>query len=848
MFSRFSDWIQRKTLEVSSPIVSKVTEIGSPLISKVINTSSTHFLYLTNVIQTVTPASSTRKATYEYVIQGLEGYIQALSLSNITNTLRIISARNSFIEVTLVNLLIYAGLIKLTDQCIEEIHPYLPKDDLYHINDTIDMLAGMVLLSIMVRACINTTSKCQSISKAIVDTRGERPVYYQKDHAVSLNIQAMIASPIHYLGKMITIDIISRLPYLKYLKFPLLMIAYGQCFIEYNIAADGMGSIQRNQILADNNAFAFGMGLSFQCALWGGNYVIRHTMGLQNYFTEDAIFSWMFSYYIIVAQLMGKLPGKQGGLDIFYPSRLVTEVLMKSMFEKVVQLVKKYSLKEDVVEKIKKIIYSKPFLLIEKIILWQKIESLNLIEKIPEVKMLLTVYEKNIREAIIEISSIRMMPFLGKALTASNYITPIIPNFILSERQLLKIIFNKNTSRILTEMKKFMIRSRLNKLDKIFGCLLTPNDKNHISACIDIQVSRLMEGVNDPEEDPEFFLQKTNALYDLYYSLFKPGAETAILNIINEWKKDYYDVINLHRNAVSQWIKLSETAIFADELSQFVMKAKEDNELDEIEIREEVVRLTFKRIKELQSQSEKMPGNYLTREKRNALIELDELIDDYYEKIPLRQIVLIWKEYNWHVINAHRNVSSKLIRGVSGLIRIEKSETSTAEFITTLLDDYGRLTPKRIDLDKTGDLFFSSPSNKPDMLVSSVESINPEICQLIKNKIRSLLTEKNNNLKNKINALQDLIDKVKNANNVTFGDLLKEWKSIYWQNITEHRPITSLSTSLGVVSGLISGVLGGNKLTQTTTASFIDSLEKTYGYMVLSNEEVNDSHLRIKNN
>ena len=545
--------------------------------------------------------------------------------------------------------------------------------------------------------------------------------------------------------------------------------------------------------------------------------------GIQNDYTEDAMFSCIFPYFIVVAHLMGKLPGKPGGIDIFYPSRLVTEVLLKSISEKIMSDMNKQSNQGYLIDKIRGIFFTRPMQLIEKLILGRGIESMSEIEKIPEIKTLLVKYENTIRTSIIEVATVRMTPYLNKALTVSNYVTPIIPNFILSERQLLRVIFNENTSRILSDLKNFMIHFRLKNFTNTFGSLLSVVDKEKISGLIDEQISRLREGFNHNEEDASNYSQKISALYELYYLLSSHGSENYLKNIIIEWKKEYHEIINQHRSAVAQLVKMTDTAIFINELILTISKAKEeDSDLADIEVRDILARNVLGRIKELQSQAENLSGNYLTQEKIKALIELDSFIDDYYKYLPVNQIILVWKEYNWHVICAHRNVSYKMIATVTSLIKSSDDSTNTADFINILMDDYGRLTRKKV---KTSSADISAATLQRPRVINSVKTVNEIIHHLIENKVTSLITENKPNLQNKIDALNQLMDDVDQADGVTFNFVLYNWKIKYWNDIIMHRP----STSLNIVNGLISSAIGENKFTQTTTATFINSLKEKYG-------------------
>ena len=82
-------------------------------------------------------------------------------------------------------------------------------------------------------------------------------------------------------------------------------------------------------------------------------------------------------------------------------------------------------------------------------------------------------------------------------------------------------------------------------------------------------------------------VKKLVALYELYYLLSSHGAESHLLNIIIEWKKDYHEIINHHRSAVSQLVKMTDTAIFVDELFLTISKSQEkDSDLDNTELRD----------------------------------------------------------------------------------------------------------------------------------------------------------------------------------------------------------------------------------------------------------------------
>ena len=83
-------------------------------------------------------------------------------------------------------------------------------------------------------------------------------------------------------------------------------------------------------MLRKNNAYAFGLGLSYYAMQLCINAFIRRMTGRDNMVIQEAVSVLLYQYFVFMMYAMDrKLPGKTQGLDVFYVSRLVTQKVTK---------------------------------------------------------------------------------------------------------------------------------------------------------------------------------------------------------------------------------------------------------------------------------------------------------------------------------------------------------------------------------------------------------------------------------------------------------------------------------------------------------------------------------------
>lgn len=758
--------------------------------------------------------SPIKKAVSNFIVNTFDGFSRAFFPSIITKLMRSQKARAEFQQIVSANLM-YLGSVMLFEVGIQNARWYLPCVETYGINYAVEMLARLYFTRTMAKMYVDNTLENACVSKTVADSvanDAKANAFAPCECGTTAQLQASLASPLYYISNMAMVYFVSKLPYGNYLSIPMRMLAYGQCFLDYKLGSIGMCNKHRYEAMTSNNAYALGIGSAFELSQWIGNKAIQQLTHSGSYFAEDALFSLLFPYFIIMAHLIDEpLPGRRPGLDLFFPGRLFFEDLVKAGSDKVVNYVRDNLEQGDLIKALQKIAESDAVKIIEFMLLSDTIHSINELHKFPMLKKYLQLNEFMIREVIKGISLTRMTPYLGKALAASHYLKPVLPNYLASERQLLQIIFNENTPRVLQLLSSIMMRLQLGDLsEKKESTLLSQQEKIEIVARIHAQIDKLQPPKEEYKEEIDNYANKVKALCELALQVHHATAETPLLKMLEDWKKTHNAVINQHSNYFSKFVKQTETAKFVEELKEFIDDAQKPTSAWEADdVANQLGVLINRRIRLLQSMIAKMQGhNYLRSAKITAFTELEKLIEEYSDKVSLNKIVEAWKEYYGHIINADRNVSSRVLKEIGK----KNNETDSSAFMELLLEDY------------------NNPfKNNDDRKEAPADDASEKIISHISKKIETLLQRKNKLSENKIKALIELMHSLtQHDSHISFRQILKPWKKRYWDVINMHQ-----SNGAGLMNDLFGSVVGENKLTQTETATFINALEKEFGDCIL---------------
>src|SRR3990167_2328949 len=402
-----------------------------------------------------------RRMFYENLIQFWEGFSRLFNPSIVSALLRSKNSRLVLKQSIPANLAMYMGIVLFYEAAIK---PTLRKTFL-NIRESpaeqaFDMMATLFIARTALSMFVDNTIYNLCINKASAENTQDVivPACPCGDTAM---IRAGLASPFYYLGNIITVNIISSsLPLGGYLDIPLRSLVYGQCFVEYKLGSAGLCTIHRYQELIKNNAFCFGLGLSFLITRYLCNDVVYKVAHVENNFIDDALFGFLFQHYIMLAQLLDKpLPGNRSGIDIFYHSRLVVETALKQMCDWLIPRLRHPETRGRLEKAFKEINVFPPVRLIKTILLEENLRSSSAFMRKPAVELFFDMYGETIQVAIAEIRKIRETPSI-KRLQA---ISPYLPNFILSQasRDVLNIVLTENLDEILSGIDNFTARARI---------------------------------------------------------------------------------------------------------------------------------------------------------------------------------------------------------------------------------------------------------------------------------------------------------------------------------------------------------------------------------------------------
>lgn len=780
---------------------------------------------MTNSYQTCSTVASfiyqpVKKTVSYYATASARGFFDALYLPahHLYNNLDL---QTIWRETISNDLLYYFSQALLLKKGIDLARGYAPGYESSAIDLAMSTTAFLYLLHRRIQIFTAKTTDNLYHNKVIATiTNKEREKHFKScgDEPISF-IQASVSSPIHYIGRGANVWLLHHLPGTEYLAMFYEMLHYGQSLIEYPISAVGNCTKHKTQLLVKNNAYCLGFGAAFLLTQSLTNYAIATTTGVRTSFTEDAVYYCLFSYFLIGAYTINHpLPGKGGtSIDFFYLSRVLSEKVTQSLRDRITAQLPERDINTNLVQTIKEMNESDYVKTLENLFFNNHIASLEEINKLPSLKKYLDLCEEGIRSFICHVNAIRLTPYLGHVPLATNYVLPIVPQFVLNKVQILKIIFDENTGPIFNALGNCMVHSRLEKLaEKNSASVLSEADKNVIVLQINTMIDRLKPMKEDaPDEHTLMLIQKIEAFQQLLLLIHNREEGTNVRKIILKWKQEHEKILNYHHQTFMQHFKETTSTTFIANLLAFIDKTESKTDYDDEELIEEVTKQIKTRIGALYPLIDaKKSEHFIRLEKITALENLKRSVEDFYSKVEFQEIVDTWKDYHWQIINAHRRVGATVSNKMNDLLfkNPEPKETKTAVFINKLLEDYGRY--RRV-ANKSLNPVHEDESNK---VLKSL------IIKSISQKIDELKTKKHNEGYNKVLALQALIKEIDDiSESILFKDLLKTFKVTYAPIINTHS-----SSGIRVANQLFTTAIGTKKI-KTYTEAFIDKLEKDYG-------------------
>lgn len=255
-----------------------------------------------------------------------EGFRQPLRLIHLNNVLNSSAQSKEVLMQSLKdNFICYAGPIILFEGVIKPIIHTLPYGDDETLENSMQMISHVIFMRIAIKLFINNTSYNLCISHTAEDVIQKN---LQGCECGTIDkVKANLASPFYFVGNLSSAGVIGLIPGIgKYPSIFLKTLAYGQTLTEYKYAAIGTCTSHRLNLLTANNAYCFGVGASLFFTSEVFYLLLTSVLNFKNAFVYDAIFSFLFQYYILMAMVNEyPLPDQQKGFDFFCYSRLLTE-------------------------------------------------------------------------------------------------------------------------------------------------------------------------------------------------------------------------------------------------------------------------------------------------------------------------------------------------------------------------------------------------------------------------------------------------------------------------------------------------------------------------------------------
>lgn len=779
----------------------------------------------TYLINSYTPSANTMNQVYNQLLEGVEGFSKAYYPSNIIKLMKSEQPRKIFFDMITSNFVVHAGQVILFELGLTALRTYVPATEAYGINTILSNAARLYFYRNKAKLIIENNARNISQSQSLYDLVKKKPEFqkpFSCGDGSSAYVRSKISSIIYNAGNLAVIYIIECFPGGQLIARPLYYWAYGQNILDYKISINDVCTEHKYEIFTKNNAYVFGVGLSFEFTQWLINKLILYVTGVENNFTQAAVANCVYSYFIVVSYLIDEplkgLEAKKEGIDFLYPARKATGCVSGFIANKVSNYISLDGEAVNLEKKLSQIALNPYVLATEKLLLGQSISEIRDIKNLPPMNTLLRVIEPEVHHIIVELETYKMVPLLDKVFEATDKIPTAIPEFISSQKQILAVIFDNNTEVALTLLRKLILQ---NKLDNIPVAspenLLTVEEKDELIRRIDSQILKL-RGTEQPVnlDLMSLCIRKREALRKLNDLLFDQELKGS-LDIIKEWQEKNRPVINQHSSTLLGFFKQTATAkLITDVIAEISLLEQRKEAPDKnLSVRKNIEL----KIKELNAEINKLQAYYLLKAKIRALHELNALIQEYFKKLPKKRIIFEWDHYNSHIINTHRHLSSRLYSCIN-----PDSLTQTQQFIKELLEE-SDVPIKKITSEKDAVSITQLPQST---LFAKVEQtagmhIKARIINLISKEIELTKSQ------NKKAAYQDLINNMNDISKAQhFREIFNKWKEKYNKVISTHG-----SNGEWLANGFLSPVLGENALSEPRSATFLRNLGIEFGEEII---------------
>lgn len=452
-------------------IKEKISPIKN-IVSQGLSYLNASYKIATTAINYLLSLSSVRNNAYNFSMQFLEGFRSILNpkvLSTIVNNDETKSIYSASIKL---NIIYYLSVIVAYEIASHALLPNFNDEYESKLETTlwaVDKLVKFGFVGLATHRIIDNMLINLAVAKTVAEKNPAIKPYAACECDTGKHLQATLASSLYFSFNLFSL---SYIPYFRYIGLPLV---YGQSTIEFELGAAGKCIEHMIEDMTKNNAYAFGVGLSYFILLKSGAALIESITGAQSYFIEAALSSLLYPYFIAAALLRKKpLPGKEPGWDFFYYQRLLVHDKLKEFIGFIVAGVQNQEMTFDW-SKLRKAFANFPLLPYINTVIkdWNVVDAYK---TAPANIVFLDAYYATIQQKLDETIALRDKPILERPLTEipKALLAPHIPNLpnrianllVTDEfKWLIKIIFHENTGDSLKGFKRFLEDTRLKQIN-----------------------------------------------------------------------------------------------------------------------------------------------------------------------------------------------------------------------------------------------------------------------------------------------------------------------------------------------------------------------------------------------
>lgn len=295
-----------------------------------------------------------------------------------------------------------------------------------------DLLMNAVFLRAAANAYLtNVFNNINASSIHLEDTAASTLHHPETEHCSckeSLHLRGKLMSPLYYIGKILTPEVLGSTPMVGFLvKLILKPLAYGECLAEVKL--DQLCNNHRNDFFSKHTTATLGMGVAAVLSTQFASVLAYYLTGVSSPWLKDALFNLLFPFILFHVHNTALSQEIKAGkdFDVFFATREMINATIKRLSEIIIPLLNTPQQENTLLEKLKTMLYSNPGIL-ERIVLNNKLfhHPESLVEFGP-LNLLLEVNQQDIIDSLNKVDMVTDNPNLVKGALSIYASLPFVP-------------------------------------------------------------------------------------------------------------------------------------------------------------------------------------------------------------------------------------------------------------------------------------------------------------------------------------------------------------------------------------------------------------------------------------